>query len=602
MPTSADPGFNLRHRRMAQHLALAVSAAGVLVLLGWVFDIAALKSLLPGLATMKVNTAVLFVLCGASLWLAASPPSPGFSQWLGRMFAVIVGVVAAVTLGEYAFHWNAGMDQSLIPELVPGPGTPAPGRMALMTAVDFILLSAALLLIDVRSTSGRRPSNWLALVVASNAFLAVLGYVYGVTSLYRLAAFSSMALHTALIFIVACCAIALTRPASRFLRQVMRRNAAGLVNRRLLPAAIITPPFLGWVALQGEIADYYDAAFRLALFAMSNVAVFGTLVWWASGSIGRLHKAQRKVVETHDWQQAMINSANFIVISTDPEGVIRTINAGGATRLGYSPEELIGHFTPEVIHDKDEMAMRADALSDELDQPVRADFETFVAKARRGICDENDWTYIAKDGTRFPVRLSVTAILGVDGSVTGYLGIGYDITEQREAESKLRRMAQTDSLTGLANRGQFEERLGQTITQCETAGQSMALLFLDLDRFKAINDTFGHHGGDLALKEFAKRLRKFVRTSDTVARLAGDEFVIILWPLRDPDDAAHVANKIIDAMRLPFQLLDAGHPVSASIGVAVYHPGDTGEQLLRRADRELYKVKAAGRGHSSLGA
>ena len=128
----------------------------------------------------------------------------------------------------------------------------------------------------------------------------------------------------------------------------------------------------------------------------------------------------------------------------------------------------------------------------------------------------------------------------------------------------------------------------------------MALLFLDLDNFKAINDSLGHQCGDLVLQEFARRLLALVRAHDTVARLAGDEFVIILAPLRDPDGAIHVADKIVDAMRNPFQLPHLAHPVSTSIGIAIYHPGDTGEKMLQRADKALYKVKAGGGGHCSL--
>lgn len=472
--------------------------------------------------------------------------------------------------------------------------------MAVMTVLAFLLLSAALLLINIETRRGRRPSNWLALAVSANAFLAVMGYVYDVTALYRLAAFSAVALHTALLFLLVSAAVPLLRPASRFVHQITRDNAAGLVARRLLPATIVIPAFLGWLAMRGENAGLYDDHYRLALFALSNVAVFTTAVWWAAASIGHLQKAQGRIAETSAWQHAMINSANFAVISTDKDGLIRTINAGAASKRGYSPEELVGIATPELIHDPGEVKARAEALSLELGYPVQPGFETFVAKARAGACDENDWTYIHKHGSRFPVRLSVTAMTDDNGAITGYLGIGYDITLQREAESTLCRLAKTDALTDLANRRVLAERLRNETGRCAEAGKSMAPLFLDLDNFKAINDSFGHHCGDLVLQEFARRLLALVRTHDTVARLAGDESVIILAPLRDPDGARHVVDKIVDAMRKPFQQLHLAHPVSTSIGIAIYQPGDTGEKLLQRADKELYKVKASGHHHRGL--
>lgn len=586
--------------RFARSIGLVVMASGILVLLGWVLDITPLKTLLPGLATMKVNTAILFLLCGLAIWLEADTRHAMVSFWLARSVAVVVGAVGVVTLGEYEFGWNAGIDQSLIPESIESAGTSVPGRMAVMTAIDFLLISAALLLINFKTKRGRRPSNWLALAVAANAFLALMGYLYDVTALYRVAAFSSMALHTALLFLLCSAAVPLLRPASRFVQEAMSDNAAALVARRLLPAAILIPALLGWLALQGEHAGWYDDHYRLTLFAMSNVAVFTAAVWWAARSIGRLQSAEQRVAETSAWQHAMINSANFTVISTDKEGLIRTINAGAASKLGYAPEELVGIATPELIHDPQEVKARAQELTKELGYPVQPDFETFIAKARTGVCDENDWTYIHKNGARFPVRLSVTAMKDGTGAITGYLGVGYDITLQREAEATLHRLAKTDALTGLANRHEFEERLRQETDHCADTGQSLALLFLDLDNFKAINDSLGHHCGDLVLREFARRLLALVRTHDTVARLAGDEFVIILAPLRDPDGATHVADKIVDAMRKPFQLPHLAHPVSTSIGIAIYQTGDTGEKLLQRADKELYKVKASGRGHCSL--
>ena len=596
----ATPHLLDRPPRPARYLALALVASGILVLLGWLFDISLLKSVLPGLVYMHVNTAVLFLLCGLAVLLEADRRQGAAPGWLGRTLAVLVGAVALVTLGEYASAWNVGVHQWLAPGNVESAGASVHGRMALMTAVDFLLLAAALLLINVETPRGRRPSNWLALAVAGNAFLAVMGYLYDVTALYRLAAWSAMALHTALLFLVASAALPLLRPGSRFVRQILQDNAAGLVARRLLPAAILVPAMLGWLALQGESVNLYDDKFRLALIVVGNVAILTTVIWCAASSTGRLQESQRRVSETSAWQHAMINSANFTVISTDRNGLIRTINAGAASKLGYAPEELVGIATPAIIHDPGEVEARAEALSRELGYPVQPGFEAFVAKARTGVSDENDWTYIHKDGSRLPVRLSVTAMTDSSGAITGYLGVSYDITLQREAEAGLHRLAKTDALTGLANRREFEERLRAETERCSRTGQAMALLFLDLDNFKGINDSLGHHCGDLVLKEFARRLVALVREHDTVARLAGDEFVIILAPLRDPDVATHVADKIVDAMRHPFQLPHLAHPVSTSIGIALYQRGDTGERLLGRADKELYKAKARGGGRCSL--
>lgn len=137
------------------------------------------------------------------------------------------------------------------------------------------------------------------------------------------------------------------------------------------------------------------------------------------------------------WQNAILDSADFTIISTDLQGLILTCNAGALNKLGYLAEEVIGKVTPVIIHDRDEVVRRAQALSEELGHDIEPGFEAFVAKARLGTPDENDWTYICKDGSRFLVRLSVTALRDESGEITGFLGIGKDVTQQREAERAL---------------------------------------------------------------------------------------------------------------------------------------------------------------------
>jgi diguanylate cyclase (GGDEF)-like protein/PAS domain S-box-containing protein len=139
-----------------------------------------------------------------------------------------------------------------------------------------------------------------------------------------------------------------------------------------------------------------------------------------------------------DWQQAILDSADFTIISTNVDGLIQTCNAGALKKLGYAADEVIGKMTPAAFHDPAEVERRARELSAELGRTVEPGFEAFVAKARLGIPDENDWAYVRKDGSRFPVRLSVTALYDETGRVNGFLGIGKDITAQKAAEDALR--------------------------------------------------------------------------------------------------------------------------------------------------------------------
>jgi len=151
-----------------------------------------------------------------------------------------------------------------------------------------------------------------------------------------------------------------------------------------------------------------------------------------------LSKLEAELREVTELQRAILNAANYTIISVSPEGIIRTINAAAERWLGYSAEEICGVTTPIIFHDIAEVEHRARVLSDELGVKIEPGFEVFVAKARLGVPDENEWTYVRRDGTRFPVLLSVTALRGPDGSITGFLGIGSDITARKQAEQALR--------------------------------------------------------------------------------------------------------------------------------------------------------------------
>ncbi|MBV8635676.1 MAG: diguanylate cyclase, partial [Burkholderiaceae bacterium] len=182
------------------------------------------------------------------------------------------------------------------------------------------------------------------------------------------------------------------------------------------------------------------------------------------------------------------------------------------------------------------------------------------------------------------------------GTVIGVCCMINDITEIKKVELQLIKLARVDSLTGLPNRVQFDESLKRAIARSRRGGLAMALMYLDIDRFKSINDTYGHQTGDEALVEFARRLQASVRKTDIVARLSGDEFVIILEEMKNESEVEIVANKIIAAMGPPFMLGGVEYRVTTSIGIAVLHDGDPDSQaLLRRADKALYHAKAAGR-------
>lgn len=209
-----------------------------------------------------------------------------------------------------------------------------------------------------------------------------------------------------------------------------------------------------------------------------------------------------------------------------------------------------------------------------------------------------DFVYQRYDsaGNLRTISVSGRPIFDEQGVFRGYRGSGKDITEQKQAEERIRHMAHHDTLTGLPNRALLHDRIGQNIARTRRNGRVMTLLFIDLDRFKNVNDSLGHAVGDQLLKAVAGRLQECTRGTDTVARIGGDEFVIVLVDLRHPEESGQIAHKVLDALSEPFAI--GGHElhVTPSIGICAY-PGDgpDAETLMRNADTAMYHAKEMGR-------
>ena len=201
-----------------------------------------------------------------------------------------------------------------------------------------------------------------------------------------------------------------------------------------------------------------------------------------------------------------------------------------------------------------------------------------------------------KDHSLYPKWMSVSVIRGADGHVTNYIASFTDITERKQAEAQISRLAYQDALTGLLNRFSLQSQLEQALAMAQREKRSLAVAFLDLDRFKTINDTMGHAVGDQLLREAARRLRDSVRHSDIIARLGGDEFVVVLTEVDDVMAAARVADKILHALAQPYRVDHHRLHSTASIGLAFYpDDGEDGDTLMKNADTAMYHAKSQGR-------
>jgi diguanylate cyclase (GGDEF)-like protein/PAS domain S-box-containing protein len=316
--------------------------------------------------------------------------------------------------------------------------------------------------------------------------------------------------------------------------------------------------------------------------------------------VSELHRERARADEAGRLNETILANAPFCVIATDKAGRIRSINPAGERMLGYEAGELVGADALRRILVPEELAALAARTATETGEPVHP-ATALSQRALRGGREELELTYLRKDGSHLPVVLALAPMRDRQGALAGFLGIAYDITERKRSEAYIRHMAHHDELTGLPNRTLLQERAAHAIESVRQVGQQIAVLLIDLDRFKQINDSLGHHAGDVVLCTVAARLKHCVRSSDTVARMGGDEFVILLPHVDSPQQAERVAAKLLNAMVEPMQAGPHRLTVTPSIGIACW-PAD-GEDLttlLRNADAAMYQCKNNGRNGYTL--
>jgi diguanylate cyclase (GGDEF)-like protein/PAS domain S-box-containing protein len=305
--------------------------------------------------------------------------------------------------------------------------------------------------------------------------------------------------------------------------------------------------------------------------------------------------AQRQLDEVDEMRRVIVHHAPYAILVLNRTGVIQTVNPAGETLLGIDAHELVGRSTTQRFFDPEEVAARAKLLALRLNQPVR-DLQVLVHLAEESPGVPSEWTLLRSDGRRIVAEISVTALSDDANQPTGYLAMAHDVSARSEAEQQLQHQAQHDALTGLPNRNMVQEQLKSALALCERNGSHLALMFLDMDRFKKINDTLGHHVGDSVIVEVAQRLRQAMRTSDIVARLGGDEFVILLPLIAHAEDGERVADKVLALFSEPLRIGPHELRITPSIGLVVYPThGVDAATLMRHADLAMYQAKNQGR-------
>lgn len=298
--------------------------------------------------------------------------------------------------------------------------------------------------------------------------------------------------------------------------------------------------------------------------------------------ITELKEAQADLQLAHS---AVDNTAEGIAV-TDADGVMLSVNPALTNITGYAAAELRGKRLSSLLRDPEDKALHT-SIEIALASSATHRGEVWVRR---------------KDGEPFPAWKTVTRIPARAGVAERRVAVIHDITERQRDDERLRHLAFHDPLTDLPNRALLLDRLNQLLVRAEREGRALALLYLDLDGFKGVNDSLGHSAGDELLREAARRLLQLVRRSDTVARLGGDEFVILMDNPSHLSEVEQVAQRVVDALASPFDLKGAPANISASVGITLTSGMNVdGEHLLHQADQALYAAKQAGKNTYRLG-
>ena len=399
----------------------AVIGIGTLVLLGWIFDIPTLKSVLPGMVTMRFNAAICFILIGFSFLLLQR------MRQLAVGIALFVAALAGLTLSQDVMGWNLGIDNIFFapPQALQDVH---PGRMAPIAAIDFVLAGIALISFNAKPWKNLLPRELIAAALGAVALPALFGYATGLVSMYRVGSPVAVAVHTLVAFVLLGLAIMFARPESGFMAIATSDGGAGVMVRGLIPATLVIPPVLGFVVNRGEAAGFYTGTIGVGLLAASTTLAGLIVISWVGVLLSHGDAERRKAVldleNSERGHRLVVDTAFDSFVAIDQEGLITNWNTQAERTFGWTRGEVIGHDLMETIVPPQHRQAHSQGI------------EHFLATGEGPILSKRiEFTAIHRDGHEIPVELAVWYVL--DGDKYVFNAFISDISDRKLAERQL---------------------------------------------------------------------------------------------------------------------------------------------------------------------
>ncbi len=574
----ASPDACLKDVAWCRRGALLVGfCLGAAAWLGWATGLDRLTRVNPGWPQMTPWTALWLAALGAAILAQSGHPSQG-RVWAGRGFALVVGTLAGITLLEYAVGGLSGLDQLWFGGAVRTAQQTWPGRPSPQTAASALFLGAAAALIRV---DRRTRVLWPACTAAGAAipFVTVGAYLFNALALVGYSPSTGQALMTAIALLLLAAATSLARPDRFPVAWLLARpdrpsllRLVGILAAFPVVVALSRPVFLG-LGL-GEQAEW---TFSVLLGA----TVVGAVTFYLSQREQKL-LIEKELVSKERADAEMryrILAENAVDIIVHLRGrEVAWISPSVQAALGRPPQAWAGSDFDRHVHPRDQetviTALRRVAAGESVVQRFRVR------------SDDGDYHWVEAHGKPY---------VDADGNTDGLIAAVRIVDDQVEAEQRLERLARFDTLTGLVNRAEAMSRLASALEQAQPPGTYVGVLFCDVDRFKDINDTWGHGIGDFVLATLAARIRGSVRRGDTVGRTGGDEILVLLPGVRSVDELGQIAEQIRCRAAEPIHVSGKTFSATLSIGATLALPGDSEDTITARADAAMYRAKVGDR-------